>query len=488
MTANPQTLQPEKVFHYFYKISSIPHGSYHTEALAAYCLDIAKQFGVPAYQDGAGNVIATIDATPGHESAEPVVLQGHLDMVCEKEDGHPHNFEKDPLTLIVDGDYLHADRTTLGGDDGVAVAMCLALMKEKDTIVHPKTIIVLTVEEEVGMDGAYALDPDVFDGAKRLINIDSEEEGIATMGCAGGAEMDLSFPITRMDASGMIVGLTVGGLAGGHSGMSIERYGYNADILLGNILFSLGKEIHFQIADLAGGNKVNAIPQTAKAYIIINPADREKLGLVLSKLQATCRNSAQQDDKDLFISARFGDMGTYDVMDAESKKRCLMALNMMPDGVQSMNRFLPEKVHTSLNLGIMKTAEDTFTLITHLRSHDDDDRLLLGDKIEAFTKYLGGSAVVTGIYPAWIPKNDSVLYAVMNTENQKLFGKPLMIDITHGGLECALFAKKCPEIDIVSVGPNILDIHTPRERLSISSTERVWQLITSSLDALANEN
>ncbi len=487
MTATPQTLQPEKVFQYFYEIASIPHGSYHTAAIADYCLDVAKQFDIPACKDGAGNVIATLSATPGHESAEPVVLQGHLDMVCEKEDGHSHNFEKDPLTLIIDGDYLHADRTTLGGDDGVAVAMCLALMAEKDTIAHPKTIIVLTVEEEVGMDGAYALDPVIFDGAKRLINIDSEEEGIATMGCAGGEQMDLLFPITRMDAAGMIVGLTVGNLSGGHSGMSIERFGYNANILLGNILFSLGKEINFEIADLSGGNKVNAIPQTAKAYIIIDPADREKLGLILSKLQDTCRKSAQQDDKNLFISARFGDMGTYDVMDAESQKRCLMALNMLPDGVQSMNRFLPEKVHTSLNLGIMKTAKDTFTLITHLRSHDDDDRQLLGDKIEAFTKYLGGSAVVTGIYPAWIPKTDSVLYAVMNAENQKLFGKPLIIDITHGGLESALFAKKCPEMDIISVGPNILDIHTPRERLSISSTERVWQLIISSLNALANK-
>ena len=274
MTTIPQTLQPETVFQYFYEIAKIPHGSYHTEAIGDYCLDVAKQFGVSAYKDGAGNVIAVLDATPGHESADPVVLQGHLDMVCEKEEGHTHNFEKDPLNLSVDGDYLHADRTTLGGDDGVAVAMCLALMEKKDIIAHPKTIIVLTVEEEVGMDGAYALDPAAFDSAKCLINIDSEEEGIATIGCAGGAEMDLSFPVTREDVSGMMVGITVGGLAGGHSGMSIERYGYNADILLGNILFSLAKEVHYKIAGLSGGTKVNAIPQTAKAYVIINPDDR----------------------------------------------------------------------------------------------------------------------------------------------------------------------------------------------------------------------
>ena len=485
MTTEIQTLKPEKVFHYFNEIAKIPHGSYNTEAIADYCLDVAKQCGVPAVKDGAGNVIATLEASPGREGAAPVVLQGHLDMVCEKEEGHAHNFEKDPLALTIDGDYLTAEGTTLGGDDGIAVAMCLALMAEKDQIVHPKTIIVLTVEEEVGMDGAYALDPAVFDGAKRLINIDSEEEGIATIGCAGGSEMGLKFPVTRTDETGLIVSLAVGALQGGHSGMSIHRFGYNADILLGNILFSLGKDITFKIADLSGGNKVNAIPQSAKAHIVINPEDREKLGLILSRLQENLRQSAEQGDKNLFISARFGDLGTYDVMDPESEKRCLMALNIMPDGVQSMGRVLAGRVDTSLNLGIMKTTETTFELITHLRSNVDNDRDLLGDKIEAFTKYLGGTAVVTGVYPAWTPKSDSPLYTVMNAENEKLFGTPLVKDVTHGGLECALFAKKCPDMDIISIGPNILDVHTPAERLSISSTERVWQLVTATLAALA---
>ena len=267
--------------------------------------------------------------------------------------------------------------------------------------------------------------------------------------------------------------------------MSIHRFGYNADILLGNILFSLGKDITFKIADLTGGNKVNAIPQSAKAHIVINPEDREKLGLILSRLQENLRQSAEQGDKNLFISARFGDLGTYDVMDPESEKRCLMALNIMPDGVQSMGRVLAGRVDTSLNLGIMKTTETTFELITHLRSNVDNDRDLLGDKIEAFTKYLGGTAVVTGVYPAWTPKSDSPLYTVMNAENEKLFGTPLVKDVTHGGLECALFAKKCPDMDIISIGPNILDVHTPAERLSISSTERVWQLVTATLAALA---
>lgn len=479
-----EQLEPNAVFKHFENICRIPHGSYNTNKLADYCIEVAEKNHLASIKDGAGNVIISLPASSGHETAAPVILQGHLDMVCEKNESSDHNFEKDPLSLNIDGDYIFADQTTLGGDDGIAIAMCLALI-EDPSIIHPKTYCVFTTEEEVGMDGAYALDLTPFSDAYQMINLDSEEEGTATVGCAGGARVSCSYHLHRRNARGTIAKVTISGLGGGHSGEEIDKFGYNANILLGKVLSSISSKIDYGIISLTGGNKDNAIPQTAEAEILIGATDRELLDTEISNLESMFKNMAAPIDKDMYFSVQYGENKQVEILGPDSQKLVLFVLNVVPNGVQTMNRSDENVVDTSLNLGILKTERSTLTTLFNIRSTNDNARDLLCDQLSSFANYLGGTASTTGQYPAWQKRKNSPLYDTMAKVYHSLFDKKLKRVTTHGGLECSLFANRRPDLDIVAIGPNVFDIHTPNERLSISSTQRTWKFLKAILNALS---
>ena len=479
-----EAIEPKNVFQHFERICQIPHGSYNTKALADYCESYATGKGLEAIRDGAGNLIITIPATKGHESASPVILQGHLDMVCVKDAASPHDFEKDPLKLVLKDDFIYADKTTLGADDGIGIAMCLAVMDDP-SIVHPKLYCVFTTEEEVGMDGAYALDFTPIADATRMINLDSEDEGTVTVGCAGGARVVVTYNLHRLKARGLQTTLTVSGLAGGHSGDGISQFGYNANIVLGKILNEIAKKIDFSIISLNGGIKDNAIPQTARAELLIGPGEREELDLEVHRLQQIYRKMASPIDSNLAFTLAYGETRQFEVLAPDSEFLILFTLNMVPNGVQSMNRTAPDTVETSLNLGIVEMERSVATMIFNVRSTSNFDRDQICDQLCALADHLGGSSKTTGQYPAWPVRESSPLTLTLSEVYHQLFGKDLKVMTIHGGLECSLFAAAMPDLDIVSIGPDNLDIHTDNEHMSISSTARTWDFLKAVLEQLA---
>lgn len=477
-------LEPKTVFEQFEQICQIPHGSYNTKALADYCEGVALNNNCPCLRDGAGNLIITIPASPGHEAAEAIILQGHLDMVCEKSSQSTHDFKNDPLSLQVNGDFISANQTTLGADDGIGIAMCLALMADH-SIVHPKLYCVFTTEEEVGMDGAYALDLSSLSDVHQMINLDSEDEGQVTVGCAGGARVACTFPLHRVKAKGLQATITVSGLAGGHSGDMINKFGFNANILMGKILAAISKEIDISISHLSGGTKDNAIPQTAQAELLIGPDERESLDLLVNKLQNTYKNIAAPMDQNLSFTIQYGKTKQVEVLGPDSEELVIFALGIAPNGVQAMNRSEKDVVDTSLNLGIVQMERSALIIIFNVRSTNNDSRDFLCEQLTAFSDFLGGSSKTTGQYPAWPKRNNSQLVRTLNTVYRKLFDHDLNIVTIHGGLECSLFAAALPDLDIVSIGPDNLDIHTPNEHMSISSVNRTWQFLLEILKTLA---
>lgn len=478
--------EPKNLFDAFEQITRIPHPSYNTAALADYILDYAAAHGVDAHQDGAGNVIATLPASKGHEAAKPVILQAHLDMVADKVPDSPHDFTKDPLILIVRDDNLYADGTTLGADDGAGIAMCLAIMAEPG-LVHPKLYMIFTVEEEVGMDGAYALNMTPFADAASMINLDSENEGEAAVGCAGGAKIQCVFPLRRVKAKGLAATITLSGLAGGHSGDAIDQFGLNANVAMGQILATIGKTIDFSIIDLNGGTKENAIPTACTAKLMIGPYERLELDQYINALQQTLREIAGARDRNLALAVTYGEnkQQEAEVLGPDSEALLLYALTTAPNGVQAMGRAVPGAVDTSLNLGIAATEGKRFTMTFNVRSVHNAARDLLCDRLINFADYLGGRSTMTGQYPAWPSRADSPLFNTMDAIWQARTGAPLKRVTIHGGLECSLFADKLPNLDIVSIGPDNMDIHTPNEHMSIPSFKRTYAFLCETISALA---
>lgn len=479
-------LQPVHLFKHFKAIADIPHGSYHTERLSDAILAFAQDKHLDADRDAAGNVTITVPATPGHEKAAPVILQGHLDMVTSAKPGVVHNFGTDPITLVRRGDDLYADGTTLGADDGAGVAMALALLDEPD-LVHPKLYLIFTTEEEVGMDGAYALDYQRYADAQSMINLDSEDESTATIGCAGGTHMTGTLPIRRVKAKGLAATLTVSGLAGGHSGDEIDQFGLNAIKVLADALNALSKEIDFSIVDLQGGERDNAIPSSAEAELLIAPSERVTLDQSVNTLQHTFRAIAGARDKGVTLTVNFaeGDAVEAAVLDPDSENLVLGALSAVPNGVVAMNRSVAGAVNSSLNLGVAATRGKTLSLVFLVRSDQDSARDMLCERVTRLIALLGGATESDGAYPAWTARESSPLLDTMSAIWQAQTGKNLTPLVIHGGLECALFANALPDLDIVSIGPDNMDIHTPNEHMSIPSFKRTYTFLKAVVEALA---
>ena len=465
------TLAPRRVFHYFEELCGIPHGSGNTKAISDFCMAFARQHGLDAEQDAYNNVLIRKPGSAGYETHPPVILQGHLDMVCEKEPERSIDFTRDGLELFLDGDWIGARGTTLGGDDGIAVAMGLAIL-EDDTLAHPPLEVLFTTDEETGMDGAVGLDASRLKG-RTLINADSEEEGVLTVGCAGGARAELRIPVTREPVDAPCYTVTVDGLIGGHSGAEIHKGRLNANIVMGRFLQSLPED--FRLVTLAGGLKDNAIPrQTVCVLAGDDPTAAASAFAAAAQIPA---------DPDLTITVAPAPAAKTAVTAADSR-RVAEFLATVKNGVQAMSRHIEGLVETSLNLGVLELEEAALRATFSVRSSVGESKTALLTDLEQTAAAFGGTYSSHGHYPAWEYREVSPLRDVMVAVYEEQTGEKPVVKAIHAGLECGLFSEKLPGLDAVSFGPRMRDIHTTRERLCISSTERTYAYLCRVLERL----
>ena len=468
-------LEPRGVFRFFEELCAIPHGSSNTKAVSDWLMGFARERGLEAYQDGLNNVIIIKEATSGYESAEPVILQGHMDMVCEKAPGCAKDMEKEGLDLAVDGDAVYAEGTTLGGDDGIAVAMALAIL-DADDIPHPRLEAVFTVDEEIGMLGATALDVSMLRG-RRMLNLDSEEEGVFTVGCAGGNLTQCTLPLTRAPYAGKALTVTVGGLRGGHSGAEIDKGLGNANMLLGRLLYAASRKAELRLVEVNGGLKDNAIPRETVATLVTT--DPEAVLAVCRELDAQLKNEYRTTDPDVFVTAAESTASLP--MDDDTTRRVLCFLTCAPNGIQAMSADMPGLVQTSLNLGILKTEKDAVIASFCVRSSIDGQKQMLVERLTCMTEALGGTVEVFGDYSGWEYRPDSPLRELLVEVFTQQYGHAPRIEAIHAGVECGIFSGKLPGLDCVSMGPDLTEIHTCREKLYISSVQRLWTMVLETL-------
>ena len=463
--------QQKRFFEIFDELCSIPHGSGNTKAISDYCAEFANNNGLFVFQDELNNVVIKKPATKGYESHEPIILQGHLDMVCEKESTCKIDFEKDGLEIYIDGDYITANGTTLGGDDGIAVAMVLSILEDKN-LSHPEIEAVFTTDEETGMYGADGLDTNLLNG-KMLINIDSENEGVFTVSCAGGARAQINLPLITQENDQTAYEIAIDGLMGGHSGVEIDKGRINASVLLGEILDSF--TFNFLISEISGGLKDNAIPRSASCVICSNVNPKEAINSFLNSFDFGKENRPQVTVKEISCKKSFS---------KESSLLIVYFLNNVPNGIQKMSSDINGLVQTSLNLGILNTTESGLEASFAVRSSVNSERNELIETLKDFADGLGGTVSSHGFYPAWEYKKDSKLRRVMCDTYKTLYNTEAAVEAIHAGLECGLFGEKIKGLDAVSIGPNMCDIHTPDEKLSISSSVRVYEFLCEVLKNL----
>ena len=474
-------LTPARVFHYFEELCGIPHGSGNTKAISDYCVRFAKKLGLEYHQDELNNVIIIKPATKGYENSPAVIVQGHLDMVTEKAPECSIDFTKDGLQLRVDGDFVYAEGTTLGGDDGIAVAMALALLESED-LPHPRLEAVFTVDEEVGMEGAQALDVSPLTG-RRMLNIDSEDEGVLTVSCAGGARANLSarFELAACDLP--VYTLRVSGLTGGHSGTEIDKGRANANLLMGRVLYRLSCALPLRIVSCAGGLKDNAIPLACTATLALANADAARAQQIIGEFDASLKREYAVADPGVCV--QLNETGTVArAMTVEESARFARMLTLMPNGIAEMSRDIEGLVQTSCNLGVLKLDNGELFACSAVRSSVATQKQMMLDRFSALCEAFGGSMTVTGDYPAWEYCRESVLRETMVRVFEAQYGRAPKIEAIHAGLECGLFAGKLEGLDAVSFGPDLFDIHTTRERMSISSVQRIWQYLCQVLKEL----
>ena len=472
-------LKPESVFAYFEKICSIPHGSGNTKPISDYLVSFAQEQGIRYIQDDANNVILFQEGTCGYEDHAPVILQGHMDMVCEKDADCPINMDNEGLDITHDGQCIYAKGTTLGGDNGIAVAFALAILADK-TIAHPPLEVIITVDEEIGMLGADSIDLSMLKG-RTLLNLDSEEEGIFTVSCAGGATATMTLPADRRAVYGPCIKLTVDGLQGGHSGVEIHKNLANANKVMGELLSRVQAIMPICITSFAGGAKDNAIPRSCQVTFVALGVNPERINDITEKLQQEIRE--QYDEPEAVITGDNVDALGGNAMSTEQTAKLIALLCATPNGVQKMSADIEGLVQTSLNLGIVK-LEENVNLTFSVRSSVNDEKEELLAKLKELIEFYGGTYSQMGDYPAWEYKADSALRETMIRVYRRMFEKEPQVVAIHAGLECGLLGEKLPGLDCVSIGPEMHDIHTSREKLGIASTERTWNFVMEVLKEL----
>ena len=477
-----ENCEPKRVFHYFEEICKIPHGSGNTRQISDYLVQFAKDHDLKYIQDEMNNVVIYKPGTAGYENAPTVIVQGHMDMVCEKRPDVDHDFTKDGLNLSVEGDYVSANGTTLGGDDGIAVAYGLALL-ESDTIAHPPLEVFITVDEEIGLLGAVGFDCSVLKG-RRFINLDSEAEGSLWISCAGGLSGISHIPVTRLEAKGEKLTVKISGLMGGHSGAEIDKNRANANSLLGKFLHGLDAKAGSELISVQGGQKDNAITRESIAELLTVKENVEAVKEYAASMQTAWREEYTGTDEGITVTVTEEGEQDAKVLHPTSKEKVVFFLVNVPYGVQKMSGTIKGLVETSTNIGILKTSENEVLGSSSIRSSVETARDALSDKIEYLTEFLGGEYERQGVYPAWEYRKDSPLRDKMVEVYEEMYGQKPNVVAIHAGLECGLFYKKMEGLDCVSLGPDMKDIHTSEEVLSISSTERVWKYLVKVLGAL----
>ena len=481
MDALLESLEPKTMWSYFLELSKIPRGSKNEAAAADWVADQARALGCDVERDAVGNVIIRKKATPGKEGRPTTCLQAHVDMVCEKNEGTEHDFLKDPIQLVRDGDLLRAKGTTLGADNGIGVAAALAVLASKD-IAHGPIEALITIDEETGLTGANGLQPGRLK-AKYLLNLDSEEEGFLTIGCAGGVDTIVSRKLTRTaaPAGSRAYRLKVFGLKGGHSGIDIHAGRGNAIRLLAQLL-DAANGFGFALASIKGGNKRNAIPREASAMIFLDPAKEAAFKAALAEHEAHWRAALGAFDPGLHLALEAGEAAqAMSPADAHALIQLLLAL---PHGVEAMSPDIKGLVQTSTNLGVIDTRENDVEINLLTRSSIDASKVALTARIAAICALGGFESHTTGGYPGWKPEPKASLVQIVQDANQKVFSKSLEIMAIHAGLECGLIGEKYAGMEMVSFGPSMWDVHTPDEHVSVPSVGNFWKLLTSVLEAV----
>ena len=458
-------LSPERVFYYFEKIAEIPHPSGATAALRDYCAAFAEANGLAYAKDGGGNIVIYKPASPGYENRPTLILQGHLDMVCEAEEDCKQDFTKEGIKLRITGDSVRACGTTLGADNGIAVAMALAILEGKG-VVHPPLEVLLTADEEVGLLGAAALDATLVSG-RRLINLDSEDEGVFTVACAGGMRAEMRLPVCRAAADGYLTRLSLSGYLGGHSGIEIGKGRRNAIL----DLFELLRKIpDLQLVNAEGGGKDNAIPRTASATVLTpSPIDREGLQDLLSHFREIEVEAELLTEEEGYTEA--------DALTAASTENLLSFTASLPNGVQAMSRDIEGLVETSLNLGILASGDAEFIFSSGVRSSVNSARAALSARLAALTEAHAGTYATHGEYPAWEYRKDSPLRDTATRVFERFYGFTPNVEAIHAGLECGLLSDKLLGLDSISMGPELHHVHTPEESMAISSVARTYEFL-----------
>lgn len=472
------SMESKEVFKWFNEINKIPRESGHEKEISDFLVKFAKDRNLEVYQDNAMNVIIKKKGTSGYENKPAVIIQGHVDMVCEKTKDSKHDFRKDPIEMILDGDILRANNTTLGGDDGIAIAMGMALLDSKD-LPHPPIELLATTAEETGMDGAIAITGEHIDG-KTMINIDGEEEGIFLVSCAGGMNTLTDFDIKKEKAEGHALKVEVSGLKGGHSGIEIIKQRANAIKLLGRLLYAVREYI--VISHIEGGAKHNAIAKHAEALAVSK--DINKVKKTLEEVAKNIKNEYRVEDPDMVINVS----EVSDVKEAFTKELSNNVINFMmlvPDGVAYMSKDIEGLVQTSCNNGVLKEENGKLRFTISVRSSVESSSKEIGLKIESAAHMTKASFQMSNGYPAWEYDANSKVKDIALNVYKKVTGKDAKIEAIHAGLECGILKKPLPDVDMISIGPDIKDVHTPSEHLSISSVDRMWKFLKELVISIA---
>ncbi|MCD8132296.1 MAG: aminoacyl-histidine dipeptidase [Clostridiales bacterium] len=515
-----RNLKPKNVFTYFDEICSIPHGSGNTKQISDYCAAFACSHGLRCRQEPCGNVIIWKDASPGCEDAPTVMLQGHMDMVAVRTDDCSMDLEKEGIRPVVteDGQWICAEGTSLGGDDGIAIACALAILAD-DTLRHPPLEAVFTVDEEIGLLGASALDASDL-RSQILLNMDSEDDGIFLTSCAGGATVTCNLPVSREKKQGILYEWRVSGLRGGHSGTEIHLERANANLLFGRFLAEAGEKAEFSICDVSGGEKDNAIPNQCRAMLLAPATEaaalegavsefrdtvcaeyaavEPDLEVTLKKMRDISETSDIRDQNDKTLSDDPSELVNIQGQDSSFKANSVTAmvfadegqhnltalLEHLPSGIQRWMPEIPGMVRTSLNMGILRMRDDAVSVTFSVRSASHTEKEWLIRRIRDLTELVGGECVVSGGYPAWEYQSDSRIQRVMAETWEEITGEKPVLTGIHAGVECGILSEKLPGIDCISYGPQMEDIHTVREKLNIASVERNYELTVRVLERL----
>jgi len=473
-------LEPKAVWKHFAALAAIPRASEKEAAARNYVLAVAGRLNLESVQDSVGNLVVRKPARPGREAAVPAALQGHLDMVCEKNEGTVHNFDTDPIRLVVDGDWLKADGTTLGADNGVGVAAALAVM-ESDTVAHGPLEFVFTIDEESGLTGASQFPAGLLK-SKYFLNLDNEEEYTLCIGCAGGVNSVARRKIARRAApSGEAWRIKISGLAGGHSGVDIHRGRGNALRILGGALLALADRLPLAVAEVHGGSKRNAIPREAFAVVVLDPVHAPQFKSLLTAYEAEVRSDLGSFDPGLRIAAEAAARPEQVVADATLIAGILAGQH---HGVLAMSPDVPGLVQTSTNLATVATTQDEVEIATSQRSSIESSKRAAARMVATVFRFAGFEVERSGDYPGWKPEPGSDIVRTAQAAHQEVFGKQAELIAMHAGLECGVIGEKHPGMQMISFGPHIVDVHSPSERIKISSVGPFYNLLTGLLERL----